>query len=205
MDPVAKHCLLFSQLVLQRVVKPLQKVLPPRAFSAPRHSRFLANINWMCPYLLKIYKYSISHNVSFVVSEEWTFSLLFKSSAFRWSWLGWKFFKGPVVLNHKYSIQIPSNNVTLWPSISLESSGKVTQAEWTIPKHSSFSASPLWSLLQVWWHGHMLGGLHLAGHSSNPRMLYVQSPLLFSPSWRQQGKIERQINIILYICIYLWV
>lgn len=59
----------------------------------------------------------------------------------------------------------------------------------TPEKHYNLpSISPLWFLRQVWWHGHMLGGLHLAGHSSSPKKLYVQYPLLSSPSWKQMKK-----------------
>ena len=59
--------------------------------------------------------------------------------------------------------------------------------------HDLLFASPLWSHQQAWWPGHTLGGLHLAGHSSNPKKLYGQYPLLSSPSWKQMEK--KQISL----------
>lgn len=42
----------------------------------------------------------------------------------------------------------------------------------------------------------MSGGFRWAGHSSNPRKLYVQSPLLSSPNWRQKKKKKAKIKYL---------
>ena len=72
----------------------------------------------------KIHKYSIFHNVSFVVSKQYECFLCTKVASLGYHSLVENFFKGAAVLSQKYSIQIPSNDFVT--SISVESSGIAT-------------------------------------------------------------------------------